>query len=105
MANQLNSYFVVLIMGGGDAIPVFPVSPDTNLSVGFHINETEVRQIFRKCNPRKCPGPDKIWGNVFNNCAVQLAPVFTNIFRASYHSGYRFCLMKNIRNNSSGESF
>lgn len=87
MANQLNSYYCRFDSGVSDAIPVFSVSPDANFSVGIHINEMEVSQIFRKCNPRKSPGLDKICGNVLKHCAAQLAPVFTEFFRASYDSG------------------
>lgn len=87
MANQLNSYYCRFDSRVSDEIPECSVPPDANSSVGFHITEMEVSQIFRKCNPRKSPGPDKICGNVLKHCAFQLAPVFTEIFRVSFNCG------------------
>lgn len=87
MANQLNLHFCRFDKGEGNATPVLPPPSLTKSPFGFYINEIEVSQIFKKCNPRKNPGPDKICGNVLKHCAAQLAPVFTDIFRASYNSG------------------
>lgn len=59
--------------------------PCLPLSSNFTIKESEVLQLFRKCNSRKSSGPDNICGRVIKHCAEQLAPVFTDLFRSSFN--------------------
>ncbi|KAK3573820.1 hypothetical protein QTP86_032910, partial [Hemibagrus guttatus] len=49
----------------------------------FIISEHDVRKAFRRVKTRKAAGPDGITGRVLKACAVQLAPVFTEIFNLS----------------------
>ena len=45
--------------------------------------EQDVINCFKKCNPRKGPGPDHIGGRLLNTCADQLGPIFYLIFNRS----------------------
>ncbi|KAF7700476.1 hypothetical protein C0J45_2342, partial [Silurus meridionalis] len=49
----------------------------------FTISEHDVRRAFKRVNTRKAAGPDGITGRVLKACAIQLAPVFTEIFNLS----------------------
>lgn len=53
-----------------------PVSTAYSLT----LEETEVRCTLRGVNPRKAAGPDGVAGQVLEECAGQLAEVFTKIF-------------------------
>jgi len=44
-------------------------------------DEMSVLKVFKGCNVKKSPGPDKIGGRLIKVCAEQLAPVFCNVFQ------------------------
>ena len=85
MANQLNAFFC-RFESLEPADEVFTVNPLPPPPSNIKIEEFQVRQLFRGCNTRKSPGPDNISGNVLKNCADQLAPVFTGLFKSSITS-------------------
>ncbi|XP_070180310.1 muscarinic acetylcholine receptor DM1-like [Littorina saxatilis] len=61
-----------------------PLPDDASLlAPAFTIQESEVRGLFRKQNPRKASGPDLVSTSTLRSCADQLAPVFTDIFNTS----------------------
>ncbi len=59
--------------------PATPLSPTPALK----ISEDDVRQVFRKNKRRKAPGQDSVSPACLKTCAVQLAPIFTQIFNRS----------------------
>lgn len=81
MANKLNSFFCRFESDTAEASCVSPFLFSSPPNV--EIEESQVLQLFRGCNVRKSPGPDNVCGNVLKNCAEQLAPVFTEIFKSS----------------------
>ena len=46
-------------------------------------NEQDVTKCFKRCNPRKSPGPDNIGGRLLRTCAEQLGPIFSYLFNLS----------------------
>ncbi len=48
-------------------------------------NMDDVTKCFKKCKPRKSPGPDHIGGRLLKTCAEQLGPIFNFIFNMSLH--------------------
>jgi len=46
----------------------------------LNLDVAEGRKTLRRVNPRKAPGPDNIPGQVYKECADQLAGVLTDIF-------------------------
>ncbi len=59
--------------------PATPLSPTPALK----ISEDDVWQVFIKNKRRKAPGPDGVSPACLKSCAVQLAPIFTQIFNRS----------------------
>ncbi|KAK1787339.1 hypothetical protein P4O66_002838 [Electrophorus voltai] len=47
------------------------------------LDSADVQRTLRRVNPRKAAGPDNIPGNVFKECADQLAYVLTDIYNTS----------------------
>lgn len=47
------------------------------------IDEANVIKCFKKCKPKKSPGPDHISGRLLKLCAGQLGPIFSFIFNMS----------------------
>ncbi len=87
MANQLNAFFCRYksVETAADS-PLTVISPLPPLPPpSIRIEESQVQQLFRGCNTRKSR-PDNISGNVLKNCAEQLAPVFTGLFKSSITS-------------------
>ena len=46
-------------------------------------NEHNVIRCFKRCQPKKSPGPDNIGGRLLTVCAEQLGPIFNFIFHLS----------------------
>ncbi len=49
----------------------------------LQISEDDMRQVFKKNNRRKAPGPDGVSPACLKTCADQLATIFTQIFNRS----------------------
>lgn len=78
-ANELNKFFSRFENVNG-LNEIHPVISDTH---SITVNQADVCSLFKKINPRKSPGPDKIGGNVLRHCADHLSPVFTALFQSS----------------------
>lgn len=61
-----------------DTFPAPPADKDL-----LPLQPHQVRATVRRVNARKAPGPDGVPGQVFKDCADQLAEVFTSIFNLS----------------------
>ncbi len=78
--NELNTYF-----GRFEALNNIPArksvpQPDEEV---LTLNTADVRRTLEKVNAQKAAGPDNIPGRVLKECADQLAPVLTDIFKIS----------------------
>ncbi len=61
--------------------PSIPPIPDVTIS------EAGVMKLLKGVNPSKAAGPDQIPCRILHELHVELAPVFTALFRTSYTSG------------------
>ena len=73
----------------------FSESSEYNINIDFAndgMNDIDfsmrrIRQILKKINVNKSPGPDGIHGNVLKNCRESIAYPLSKIFRMSYNIG------------------
>ena len=84
LSNKLNNFYSRFDQSNPSPglRPALPEDPSL-LTPPFIIEETEVRNMFKKQNPRKASGPDKVSTSVLRSCADQLAPIFAHIFNLS----------------------
>ncbi len=54
---------------------------DVNRDVNIVISLDDVRSHFKRVNPCKAPGPDKVSCRVLRACAEQLAQPFQKLFQ------------------------
>uniref|UniRef100_A0A3B5R0L5 Reverse transcriptase domain-containing protein n=1 Tax=Xiphophorus maculatus TaxID=8083 RepID=A0A3B5R0L5_XIPMA len=69
LAEEMNIFFARFEATPTTAPSQLPVHSSSALTV----EESEVRQVMRKVNPRKAAGPDGVSGRVLKDCADQLA--------------------------------
>jgi hypothetical protein len=50
------------------------------VSYDLEIHDTCVESLFKKLNPRKAVGPDRVCGKLLRSCATQLCFVFSQLF-------------------------
>ena len=72
-----------------------PKLPQYNQIFDLHINEDGVVSLLKNINSSKAPGPDQIPNRILKECATELAPGLTCIFKTSLSSG---CLPQNWTN-------
>ena len=53
----------------------------------IEVDETGIRKLLRKTNPRKATGPDCIPARILKDCASELAPILAMIFNKSLQEG------------------
>ncbi len=63
--------------------PATPLPPSPTTLPAFKVCVEDVNRVFRKQKSRKASGPDGISPACLKVCAVQLAPIFTQIFNRS----------------------
>ena len=51
------------------------------------VDETGIRKLLQKTNPRKATGPDCIPARILKDCVSELAPILTIIFNKSLQKG------------------
>ena len=61
-----------------------------------------VEKLLRNLSPHKASGPDSLPNTILNNCATELAPVISDIFRQSLDSG---SLPSDLRNANISPAF
>ena len=49
----------------------------------IEVDETDIRKLLQKTNPRKATGPDYIPASILKDCASELVPILTIIFNKS----------------------
>ena len=71
---------------GGRSLPAYPSRTDASLSIPS-ITVKQVRRIIKNLDSSKSSGPDGIPVTVLKECAPELAPIFTKLFRRCLRKG------------------
>ncbi len=59
--------------------PLTPPAVPFSSTPTLQISKDYVRQVFRKQKRKKVPGPDCVTPACLKSCALQLAPIFTDL--------------------------
>ena len=84
LANQFRSVFTV---DDDEAVNTFLHGPSLPAIPDITISEQGIRKLLKGVDPRKASGPDQIPCRMLQELHVELAPVFTALFRNSYQTG------------------
>ena len=87
-AKALNEYYhsVFTDDDGSTEPPVFPEKTQERLSDVTFMRET-VEDLLSKQDPNKAAGPDGVESRILKECATEMAPILTNLFRKSMDGG------------------
>ena len=71
-----------------DSLPCFPQRPGTAQGINtIHFRTSAVCKLLSRIDISKAPGPDNIPARVLKECAQELAPAVTRLFRLIFRSG------------------
>uniref|UniRef100_A0A3B1IGL0 Reverse transcriptase domain-containing protein n=1 Tax=Astyanax mexicanus TaxID=7994 RepID=A0A3B1IGL0_ASTMX len=92
LADDLNAFYCRFERGATTPLPPcgqtavstthLDISPPVS-QFKLNIREQDVCRLFQRQNVHKAPGPDGVTPSCLRSCAVQLAPIFTQIFNKS----------------------
>ena len=87
-AELLNKQFQSVFTKENESEPLPPIKERAYPSMPEIVIKTDgVEKLLRNLSPHKASGPDSLPNTILKNCATELAPVISDIFRQSLDSG------------------